>query len=56
MEVCNFTNGLTRALTSLEGDIADVIRLIHINQEFIDKFSIGKAGQKIASALKPALH
>lgn len=35
----------------LEGDIADVIRLIHMNQEFIDKFSIGKSGQKITSAL-----
>lgn len=35
----------------LEGDIADAIKLIHINKEFIDKFSIGAAGQKVASAL-----
>lgn len=35
----------------LDGDIADVIKIIHMNKEFIDKFSIGKAGQKVTSVL-----
>lgn len=36
----------------LEGDIADVIRLIQMNNDFIDKFMPGKLGQKVTSALR----
>ena len=36
----------------LEGDIADVIRLIHLNKDFIEKYTGGKAGQKVASVLR----
>ncbi len=36
----------------LEGDIAEVIRLIHLNKEFIEKYTGGKAVQKVASLLR----
>jgi len=35
----------------LEGEIAEVIKLIHLNKEFIEKFTDGKVAQKVASVL-----
>lgn len=41
-------------LIELEGDIAEVIRLIHLNSDSIERFTGGKAGKKVASLLRHA--
>lgn len=47
-----FCEAYVDGLIELEGDIAEVIRLIHLNKDFIEKYTGGKAGQKVASLLR----
>lgn len=51
-----FGEAYADGLIELEGDLEDVIRLLHLNKNLIEKFTIGKAGQKVATMLrKPSI-
>ncbi|MEN6462636.1 MAG: cyclopropane-fatty-acyl-phospholipid synthase family protein [Syntrophomonas sp.] len=51
-----FCEAFVDGLIELEGNIDQVIRLIHLNKNLINKYAIGKAVQKVTSSLrKPSI-